>query len=218
MKIISNKECYIQKCDLDYLVSNGVDVPNKVFNAFRNQDSDFVKIEDQESIDFIVESIIPSFEEINDLSYSKITRMMLKIKSDLESGFDSQEMTDEEIKEALLEVMNLKYLLKQLTEIIRFRLGLSSLKYPDVPNPNRGITSNGILNAAYSLNLDNILVYNIDGSKITDVDQDFCNIAYKLLMHDYIDTENIDLNYEFADKYLILNSKSLKLIKREHLE
>ena len=215
MKIISNNDCYIQREDIDYLINNNKEIPSSIFNDFNNSEDGFVKISDEESKEYIINSDIPSFYDLYNMDEKMLKHLIFKIKISMIDDSSSQKMSEEELKQVILEEKNRRYMLKQLLEIIRYKKMESTLKYPDIPHPNKLSVTNGVTNASHSLNFGNVLIYNLDGSSVSNKeDMDFCNIAYKLLMHDYFDTENIELEKIYKDNYLLLKNKNKKMIKK----
>ena len=215
MKIISNNECYIQREDLDYLMDNNRDIPNELFKAFENNNDDFVKIENKIAFEYVLNSDIVSFNDLENLSLKKLNRELFKLKS-LFDDFDSRDVTEEEVKQALLEEKNRRYIIKQLLEIIKYKRGQSELSYPDVPKPNTLGVTNGRTNASLSLNFGNVVIYNMDGSRVDEEEnKEFCEVAYRMLMHDYIQDENIDINYFCSNNKIILKRKIKELVKKK---
>ena len=214
MKIISNNECYIQKDDLDYLINNNEIIPKEVFNFTDTLYGDFIKIENESAKKYILDSSIPSFEELNSYNIKKLEHILFKIKLLVLDDYDGQKMSDEELAQVILEEKNRKYMLKQIIEMIKYKKGKPSNYYPDIPNPNMLSVTNGCLIASNSINFGNVVIYNIDGSRVENTeDVEFCNIAYKLLMHDYINDTNVDLETLYDGNYLVLKNKNLKLLK-----
>lgn len=220
MKIINNNECYVQRDDIEYLVDNNRDVPNELFlelNMSILDDHDFIRIKNPVAKRYILQSDIPSFDELNSMSLNRLEDFIFKIKISI---FDSDdELTSkelEEINEIIRERRNREYILNQLKEIVAFKKRMSKLEYPNIPNPNIPSISNGICNASPSLNYDKVVVYNLNGSEINSKeDLEFCEVACKLLMHDYMDTESLSINTFMDGKYLVVENLTYKRLRRK---
>ena len=164
MKIISNRECYVQKDDLVYLIDNDYNVPSEIiYNLTRavNDESDFVKIEDDISIEYILGSDVPSFDDLNSLRIEEIQTRIDRLRSSFFDGWiDSNEETSrEELINMIQDKRNKEYLLKQLMEILAYKKRISTLKYPDVPYGGMVTFTDGVLNASLSINQDKVLIY-----------------------------------------------------------
>ena len=207
MKIIQDKDCYVQRDDIDYLISNNEKIPSELFfelNMNVLNDSDFIKIENKIAKRFILQSDIPSFDELNSYDLNILDEMLFKLRLSI---FDSDEYEDEEINAIVSERRKLEYLIRQIKEIIAFKKNISKLVYPNIPNPNFTSLSNDNLIASMSMNLGNVLIYNPNGTSVDrEDDPAFCEIAYQMLMHDLDINEEIILSYENDDKYLILKN------------
>lgn len=222
MKIINNNECYVQREDIEYILDNSNNVPSELFfelNMSIIGDRDFIKIENPVSLRFILQSQIPTFDELNSYSTNKLEEFIIKLKLSI---FDSDdELTSEELKDIdkmILERRNREYLLRQLKEMVAFKKRTSKLTYPNIPNPNYSCVTNGILNAYNSMNPDKIVVYSIDGGSVSEEDMAFCETAYQLLMHDYEDTEEISLNIINEGKYLVIENNNQKYLRRKFMK
>lgn len=223
MKVINNEDCYVQRDDLEYIIDNNKDVPNELFSELNMSildENDFIKIKNPVAKRYILQSNIPTFDELNSLSLSKLEDIIFKIKLSI---FDSEdELTSkelEEINEIIRERRNREYLLKQLKEIVAFKKRNSKLIYPNIPNPNMPGVSNGIYNACPSLNYDKVVIYNLNGNEINEQeDIEFCEIAYKMLMHDYMDVDNVNVNTFVDGKYLVVENLSYKMIRRKYFD
>ena len=218
MRIINDKDCYVQKEDIEYLIDNGKIIPNELFMELKMAEfdsKDFIKIENPVALQFILQSKILSFDELNSFSISRLERLIVNIRL---SMLDSEDLTSEELqnlKEMILERRNREYLLEQLKEMVAFKKKMSKLVYPNIPNPNTLVINDGNLYAANSMNPDKIVVYNIDGSEISSEDDiKFCELAYQLLMKDDSSEEELNLNMMYEGKYLVVENISRELKKK----
>ena len=223
MKIISGNDCYVQRSDLEYLIDNTSKVSSDLYREYKMSvlsDEDFIKIENPIVKKLIINSEIPSFDELNSLSINKLEELVFKIKLAIFDSFDD-ELTDDEIKEIdemVKERKNREYILKQLKEIIKYKQRRSNLKYPDVPNNKYESITDGVYNASVSINFDKVLIYSADGSRITNPeDIEFCKVAYNLLMHDNILDSNVNLEMVENNKYIVLNNIYTKIRKRKNI-
>ncbi len=222
MKIINDKDCYVQREDIEYIIDNSESVPSELFfelNMSILSDNDFIKIENPVAKRFILQSKIPSFDELNNYSISKLEEIIMKIKLSI---FDSDDLTSEEIEDInamILERRNREYLLRQIKEMVAFKKRQSKLIYPNIPNPSYITLTNGVLNAAHSMNYGKVLIYNLNGSLVSsEEDKEFCEVAYQLLMHDYEEGEDINLSMENEGKYLVLENINYKHLKKKYLK
>ncbi len=208
MKIISGNDCYVQKRDLEYLIDNNQYNTIEIYNEYKQSvfnDSDFIKINNYKVKECIINSDIPSFDELSSISINKLEELIFKIKLDI---FDD-DLTEEEISDIneLLRIRrNREYLLNQLKEIVKYKKGISTLKYPSVPNNNYESITDGTYNASISINYNEVLIYSNSGSKISNPDDiEFCKVAYNLLMHD-IQSEEINLQMLEENDYIIVKN------------
>ncbi len=219
MKIISNSECFVQKSDIEYIIDNEKNIPFEVYKEFNRFEKDeYIKIDNPKSLEFILKSNIPEFSELYNCDLSKLEKLVLKLKLEV---LDTDTLSEDEIKEIdeiLREKRNREYILKQLKQIIDLKKHKSQINYPSVPNPNTEIISNGTLNASVSLNPDEVVIYNIDGSKVENhEDNEFIEVAYKLLMKDEIkDIDDINLTSSSYNNYLIVKKLEEKILKRKY--
>ena len=144
--------------------------------------------------------------------------MIFKIKLSI---FDSDdELTSDEIKELdemILERRNREYLLKQLKEMVLFKKRMSKLEYPNVPNPNYINVTNGELTACNSLNYDRVVVFNINGTPVSnEEDVEFCKVAYQLLMHDNEEVDDIDLEITSEGNNLVIKNTKQRYLRRKY--
>ena len=223
MKIINNNDCYIQRDDIEYLVDNNRDIPNELFlelNMSVFDDHDFIKIQNPIAKRYVLQSNIPTFDELNEKSLDTLEDIIFKIKLAI---FDSDdELTSkeiEEINEIIRERRNREYWLKQIKEIVAFKKRVSKLEYPNIPNPNMCPLSDGKYNATISLNSDKVIIYNLNGSEVKEgEDLEFCETAYKLLMHDYMDVESIGIKTFVDGKYLVVEGINNKRIRKRFID
>ena len=220
MKIISNNECYVQRVDLEYLLDNNVSIPKEVYNDYNRaclSNEDFIKIDNQISLRYILNSKIPSFEELNSLSTNNLEKMILKIRVIMLDSIGEEKTEDEikEINEILLEKKNREYMINQIKEIINFQKKCSKLNYPTIPNPNKEVISNGELNAAVSLDKNKVVIYNLDGSRVEDPeDKEFCKVAFNILTRDENINKELDLDMKYDGNYFVIENKLNKKLKK----
>lgn len=210
MKIINDKDCYVQREDIEYIIDNSKSVPSELLfelNMSILGEKDFIKIENPIAKRFILKSPIPSFDELSSYSISKLEEMIMKIKLSI---FDSDDLIDEEIDDInaiILERRNREYLLRQIKEILSFKRKTTKLIYPNIPNPNYISLTDGDLVASHSLNFGKILVYSTNGNIVDgENNREFLDVAYQLLMHDFDSVEDINLTMNIDGKYLVLEN------------
>ena len=205
MKIISNKECYVQRDDIEYLIENDRNIPSELFFELSMSiinDNDFVKIQNPIALQYILQSNIPSFEELNALDKSKLDEMLFKLKMCIFDCCDESE--EENLDEIIRERRNLEYIIKQLKEIIAYKKGTSKLNYPNIPNPNSQSIEIDNYIANKSLNMDTIVIYDIDGKELSATeDIEMCKMAYKVL---YETDEDISIHTFMEGKYLVVEN------------
>ena len=217
MKIIYNHDLYVQKEDLIYLYNNN----NNFYMPFYLQallkdaivnGKDFVKVTDNNSIEYVYISNIPSFDELIRLKPKELLSRIHALELDYEDTLRIEEFLS--VGEIINEKRNKEYFMNQYREIMRFHAEASKLEYPDVPYPYMISVTNGKYNAQVTYNMDRIVIYNADGTKATDVDDyDFIDHSFKELTHNFKKEEDIDLDMEFNGDYFIVKNKQ-KCVKR----
>lgn len=220
MRIISNGECYVQKEDLEYIISNEKSIPSSIYRELRNaivDDLSFIKIEDKEALECVLNSNILDFEELNNKPLSTLEAFEYKIKAAiLDSCEDTNQMSKDELEALELERKNREYILNQIRQIVEYKKRKSKIVYPSVPNPCVDGIDNGIMSANISLNFSEVVIYNLDGSLIKDEDREFFETSYRLLMHDYLPyDEELNLVTNVNGRYITLNNIKRPTYKRK---
>ncbi len=220
MRIISNNECYVQKSDLEYIVENEKNIPNEIYNdlsRFQN-DKEYLKIDNQKSLECVLNTNIIDFSLISNYDVSKLEKEIIKLKLLILDEFDSDMSYEEEedINKIIQERKNREYILKQLKEMIEYKSLQSKINYPNIPNPNYESITNDNMCASRSINPNEIVVYNLDGSRVVDEDnKEFIEISYKLLLHDELDSKKIlELTTYNDGKYLVVKNNLEKVLKK----
>ena len=214
MKIIDKNDCYVSKDDLFHLFDNDDCMPLSLQQSLRDAiifDKDYVKITEDRALEYVYTSNIPSFENLAKLKISELKRQIMDIT--IEEMISDSYGESLSVKEIIRERRNMEYLIKQLKEMIAFKKKYSSISYPDVPYPYMTGITNGYYNASISYNFNTVVIYNLDGSRVEDVDDiEFCKESFKLLTHD-VDNEE-DLDMKFDGNYFIVKNKARKLKRR----
>jgi len=229
MKIITNSECYIQVYDVEHLYNTESDMDFDLYskmleNRKENYNlNEYVRVDDLRAIEYILaNNNIVSFEELHSKSIMQLKRMQIIINAAI---IDDCEKTREQnnnqnnIDEHKRRLTNYEYLLKQIKDMIRYKKrSKKQVKFPDAPNPTSTIVTNGDLKATMALNLDEVVIYNADGSRVnSDIDKDFCKTAYAILMRDRLleeereNPECLNLQSRLSDnrKYCIVGEKKI---------
>lgn len=193
MKIISNKECYIQGQDLDYLIDNGVQYSNKICAEAINQlgsmphPATYFQVKDPESIEFIRNFVdIPDFEELYSKDICLLKRLCIKIEQDIREDYLNGEIKNCDAKsmiDTFKRRRNKEYILNQIREMIAYKKGLSHVEYPNVANPAIDPLDNGSVQVYKSIQPKKAVVHNVDG-ELTEEDKSFATTAFRLLMED----------------------------------
>lgn len=228
MKIISNKECYVQGYDLENIINNEhISFENRFCAANLLNDknlNEYVNIKDKDLLEFILSNDdILDFSVYNNYSLGKLTGLSLKLWIDI-MNIDEYDNSEDSIDSILYREDKKKkeYLLSQIKQIIAYKKKESKCNFPNIPNPCTIPLSCGNLCASRSLDFDNVLIYNLDGTPISgEEDKEFCNIAYQLLMHDELcelEEEKIDLESSVSkdEKYLTISRAKEKSIQRNY--
>ncbi len=215
MKIINKDDCYVQKSDFEYILDTCNNIPNEVFREYvvsLNNPNDFVKINNKVASEYIILSSIPSFEELNNYSISKIDELIFKIKLSI---FDSIDNSEEELNSIKEEIKRKDYILKQLLEILKYKYKKSNLNYPNVPLDNKSV-SNGVYEAYKSINSGKVLIEIPEDTNLSELENDeFCTVAYNLLMHDERE-KNVELNMFYDNGYLVIENVKNKIKKLKY--
>lgn len=222
MKIISNNELYVQGNDLEYLLyDENVSLYNRhnILSLLKITNYDeYIKIENPD----LIECILYNKDILNFFVYyrtpiSELIYKALELKADIDN---LEQWTDSDIYDK--ELKKEKYILNQIGQIIAYKKKESKCNLPNIPNPSSFSIRSEKLGAALSLDYDNVLIYNLNGEPISDeVDKQFCDAAYLLLMHDNfpeIDEEFINLQTNISEdrKYLSISKVKEKSNKRNY--
>ena len=212
MKIIDKNDCYVSKDDLLHLFDNDECMPISLQQSLRDalvNGKDYIKIDDYLAEEYIYSSNIPSFDSLAKLSINELRKEILKIIID--DTFNDYEEEGLSLNELIRIKNNREYMLKQLKEMIAFKKGKSEITYPDIPYPYLEQITSGDYTARLSYNPDRIIIYNINGQKVENVDDiKFCLSAYKSLTRD-LDSEDLDMKYD--GNYFVVKNKEKKLVR-----
>lgn len=222
MKIVSNKECYVQGYDLEFLTyDESISNENRVKASMildGIDPSSYVSIKDKELLECILSNdSILDFAHYNGVKLGKLNYLMYKTHIDLLCLDDNKGRCDFEVYN--IEKRKKEYFLQQLKDIIAYRKRESKCNFPNVPNPCLLPVTNDKLAASISLDFDNVLIYNLNGEVVTgEEDKKFCSMAYQILMHDWLceSDEKITLKSELSEdcKYLSITQKQLELQRK----
>ena len=214
MQIIDKNDCYVSRDDLIHLYDNDECMPLSLQLGLRDaiiNEKDFVKIEEEKGLEYIYTSNIPSFDNLVKLKISELRRQIFDIV--LEEALKDNHGENLSLDEIIREKRNREYMIRQLKEMIAFKKKCSKLQYPDIPYPYITGVTNGCYNASLSYNFDSVIIYNLDGSKVTDVsDIDFCEESFKLLTHDIDQGDNLDMKYD--GNYFVVKNRERKLRRK----
>lgn len=233
MKIISNNECYIQGYDLEHLIYDDTQFPVNMYmdiSKKRHQRdlSKYYKVEDKSQIEYLMNNgIVADFNELAVYDETGLKKLIEFFKKELYYETTKSDEYDSDTVSYMIETFRkrrqLEYMISQVMQMLKLKKSISDIEYPDVPNPIDKPISNGILKACRSINPDNILIYSADGTKLTsDIDYDFCEIAFDMLKLDYKECLDEDLKVKisrFSDdmKYYIIGYKTKEIIKKPTL-
>jgi hypothetical protein len=216
MQIIDKNDCYVSKDDLLYLFDNDECMPLSLQIELRSaliNNSDYVKVNDEIGLEYIYNSSVPTF---NDLSKLKIAELKRRIHAIIiEDMIRDNEGENLPLNEVIREKRNRQYMIKQLKEMIAFKKKKPKVLYPDIPYPYLMGITNGNYNACSSYNLDRVIIYNIDGSIVSDVDDiEFCKSSFRLLTYNTNPDDELDMNFD--GNYFVVKSKQ-KNLKRKRI-
>ena len=218
MQIIDRNDCYVSKDDLMHLFDNDECMPLSLQLGLRDaliNDKDYVKISEEKGIEYLYQSNVPSFESLAKLKISDLRKRIANIV--IEDFIKDNKGESLPLNEIIKERKNREYIISQLKEMIAFKKRMSSLTYPDVPYPYITSITDGEHIASVSYNLDRVVVYNIDGSKVENMDDvEFCNESFKLLTQDLETDDDLDMKYD--GNYFVIKNKQKKLSRRRIVE
>ncbi len=210
MKIIDKNDCYVSKEDLLYLFDQDECMPLSLQQGLRDalvNDKDYIRVIEDKGLEYIYTSNIPSFENLAKLKISELRKQIVNII--LEDTLNDNQGDSLSLSEIIKERKNREYIIKQLKEMIAFKKRKSQVIYPDVPYPYIPSIKNDEYISSISYNLDRVVIYNLDGSRVEKVDDvEFCNESFKLLSQDT--SEDIDLDMTFDGNYFVMKNKNKK--------
>lgn len=229
MKIISNNECYIQGYDLEHLIYDDTQFPVSMYmdiSKKRHQRdlSKYYKVEDKDQIEYLINNgLIVDYTELASYDESGLKKLIKFFKKELYYESTKSEDYDLETASYIIETFRkrrqLEYMISQVIEMLKLKQHTSDIIYPNVPNPIELPITNGVLKASHSIVPDNVLIYSSNNSKLTsDIDYDFCKIAFEMLKPDYKDDIEEDVKVTFSSfsddmKYYIMGYKTKEILK-----
>lgn len=216
MKIINNGQCYIQSIDIDYLINNDKNFNMQLNNIdeYQIMDEKYIRITNEKDIEYILSSNIPDYKELYKLDKKQIKRKMKSIMIDL-----LDETTKEEVTKSDLETLkireNLKYMLIQLEQMLKYKENKNLNNLPNIADPTQEKITNGIISAQPSLRKDSIVFYAEDNTKKIDedIDKNFIIEAYKLLKDKLLvneDDEKEFLNDLLEEEKMLIVKSNIK--------
>lgn len=217
MKIINNGECYIQGRDVEYIMCNNNDFTLDLYSKLlvngnsHPQKDEYVKIEDQALIDYIMaHSEIPDFEELYNMDTKSLKKKVSNLLDELLDESFSEDVTYSSKSDKLKKQRYVEYIMEQIKEMIAFKENKSKAIYPSIPLPGGESISNGKDIATESMKHGEILVYSSLDLQIdeTTVDNEFLRVAYSILSDmDDVSLEELDLE-KINSRYLSLKQMS----------
>jgi hypothetical protein len=218
MQIIDRNDCYVSKDDLMHLFDNDERMPLSLQLGLKDalvNNKDYVKITEDKGLEYIYTSDIPTFESMAKLKISALRKRLVSVV--LEGMMNDYEGTSLTLNEIIKEKRNREYIIKQIKEMIAFKKRMSTMVYPDIPYPYITSITDGEFVASPSYNLDRIVIYNLDGSKVEDIeDVEFCNESFKLLTHDLDPNSELDMKYD--GNYFVVKNAQKQLSKKRIVE
>lgn len=191
MKVITNNEYYVQKGDLEFLLYNDSNFPINLFShcmGFGNND-EFVKIINEDEKTYLEESKIPSFNKLYMKSMQELEAEIKRLRHEMEENVKSEDVNHTSRADELIKRFKSQrrkaYYLSQYSEMLMYKKGLSTMTYPDAPNPCIKPISDGIVAACPSLQRNKIVFYSLDGTMISEEE---INLIYEIAIEDFKDT------------------------------
>lgn len=207
MKIINNGECYIQERDVEYILNNDEltqDIYSKLITSksFNLDKSEYIKLEDQELINYIMSHRdIPDFEDLYSMNIKTLKKKMSNLLGELLDEDYSEETVYTSKSEKLKKQRYIEYIEEQIKEMIEFKENKAKIIYPSVPLPNGKSISNATEVAVESMKDAEVLVYSLSQTSEVPNDIEFFKIAYSILNDlnsisiDDLDIEKINSKY-----------------------
>lgn len=178
MRIISNKECYVQAADIDYLIHNDKTFPLETAmrlttkRALGNSDEKYIKLTNLEDIEYFMNADIPEFNELDKLTNEQLKLEIKLLIIKLANEYDVQnECNVKSAKERIAEYKKIKkieYLFAQINQMLDYKLNRGLAKFPDIPHPNKEEISDGLIAGKISIKKDSIVFYAKDGRPVGD--------------------------------------------------
>ena len=174
MRLKTNNEYYVQKGDLEFLLYNDPNFPMNLFSHVMGLGSneDFVRITSLEEIEYLEHSGIPSFNNLYSKSDYELETEIKKIRKEMEDNIrreDTNRNTNaSELIRRFKSQRKKAYYLSQYNEVLMYKRRISTMKYPDLPNPCIKPISDGIVAGGPSLERNKIIFYSLDGSSVSD--------------------------------------------------
>ena len=218
MKIISYGDCYVQKNDLECIIYTDNTLHSKILSKIMTlinelRDNEYTKITDEDILQYILRyDKVPSYDELNNKSLSELQKMVFKLEINISDSdyYDDIEDTIDYQKEK-----NYKfYLLNQINQILSKKYNMSNNTFPNIIDPDFKPITNEVLSASKSMAYGKVLVYDNEGKILEDLDYDFCEIAYKMIMrHNNNLLEDEELSFILSDdkKYITVEAIKKKL-------
>ena len=214
MQIIDKNDYYVSRDDLLHLFDNDEYMPLSLQLGLRDaiiNDKDYIKIEEDRGLEYIYTSNIPSFDSLVKLKISDLRMRMARIT--MEALLEDNKGESLSLNEIIREKKNREYLIKQLKEMIAFKKRRPLYTYPDVPYPYVTGITDGELVASQSYNPDRVVIYNLDGSKLTDTDDiEFCTQSFRLFSREEELSDSLDMKYD--GNYFVVKNKQRELKRR----
>lgn len=216
MRIVSNKKCYINGADAENILYNHDDMPISVkekLNNYliRNGNNDYFLINDKSTLNYILSLNMIDYCDYMIMDDSLIGKLINELKYEIGLSLDGYTFESDESAEK--RIRNNEYIISQLIEILKLRNHNSKIAYPMIENPfTSGVTS-GSLRANYTIDMENVIIRDMNGNKINEIDMPFCETAYRLLMHDMIenvDDIKLDFMVDAKNNIVVVNGRNTK--------
>lgn len=211
MQIIDKNDCYVSRDDLLHLFDNDELMPLSLQMGLRDalvNDKDYVKIEEEKGLEYVFTSNVPTFENLVKLKISELRMKMIGII--MEAALEDNHGESLSLNEIIRQRKNREYIIKQIKEMIAFKKRMPIRTYPDIPYPYVTGITNGDYIASSSYNQDRVVIYNLDGSKVSEVeDVDFCTEAFRLFTQENEGSEDLSMKYD--GNYFVVKNKQKNL-------
>lgn len=221
MLIINNSEYFINKQDIKWLIYMNYDLSTNLYiklcEMLNTMKGNYIKIRDEEVLQYIFRNnTINLFEDYYNMTIFELNSLVVKLQSEI---LDLNCEDDIKILSKYRKEKKYKqYLLREITEIIERKKKLSNKELPNIIDVTFKPIIKGNLCATRALDYKKVLIYDVNGRRIYNMDEDFCKVAYKIIMLESSDAPysgEVSCKLSDDNKYIIVEQLENKEVKNK---